>query len=506
MTQLLIFFQTRTSRSQTEWCALLTGAAWVLFLVTLSAGVGCLASGQAIELFGLLRFDALAAVMAILVTLVSALVHSFSQRYMEGDRRVGLFFGKLTAITVLVLLTVSAEHGLILVAAWLAMGLLLASLMGHVKGWPEAQQAATSARRTFVMGALCLAIAVLLLGWATGHWTITGILASISLDPSSNVHYVAAALLILAAMVQSAQWPFHRWLIGSMNAPTTVSALMHAGLVNAGGFLLARFAPVFTASPEIMTVIFTIGAISALLGTAWMLVQSDIKRTLGCSTMGQMGFMVMQCGLGFFTAAIAHLIMHGLFKAALFLGAGSAVQDSPVASTKSANTASITKFSQLNRLLAVMLPALLAAAVFALLTGKSLYPADGGTMLVAFAFLAALQAGLSIPAWDSRITTSHLLGITLLLVVSAALYAGGFDLVHGALATLPYLTVPQSWTLFDSFALLLFAAGWMVLAFRMHAVDKDIPAITLWLYVSLLNASQPKPHLITALRKNYRPY
>jgi NAD(P)H-quinone oxidoreductase subunit 5 len=290
-----------------------------------------------------------------------------------------------------------------------------------------------------------------------------------------------------------------------MNAPTPISALMHAGLVNAGGFLLARFAPVFTASPEIMTVIFTIGAISALLGTAWMLVQSDIKRTLGCSTMGQMGFMVMQCGLGFFTAAIAHLIMHGLFKAALFLGAGSAVQDTPVAISKAADTPSPAKFAQLNRLAAVILPALLAAAVFALLTGKTLYPADGGAMLVAFAFLAALQAGLAIPAQDSRVSTSHLVGITLLLIVSAALYAGGFDLVHWALATVPSLTVPQSWTLFDTFVLLMFAAGWVVLALRMHTVDKDIPTVMLWLYVTLLNASQPKPQAITALRKNYRP-
>jgi NAD(P)H-quinone oxidoreductase subunit 5 len=502
MTQLLTIFQTRTVRSQTEWCALLTVTAWALFLITFSVGIACLASGEAMELSGLLRFDALAAVMAILVTLVSALVHSFSQRYMEGDRRVGLFFSKLTAITVLVLLTVSAEHVAMLVVAWLAMGWLLASLMGHVKGWPEAQQAASLARRTFILGGLCLAAGVVLLKWATGHWTVSEILASIGQGQVSSVHYLAAALLILAAMVQSAQWPFHRWLIGSMNAPTPISALMHAGLVNAGGFLLARFAPVFTASPEIMTLIFTVGAISALLGTAWMLVQSDIKRTLACSTMGQMGFMVMQCGLGFFTAAIAHLIMHGLFKAALFLGAGSAVQDTPIPKD---DTTLPAKSVPLNRLMAVMLPAILAAAVFALLTGKTLYPADGGTMLVAFAFLAALQAGLSIPVRDNRVTISHLLGVTLLLIVSAALYAGGFDLVHWALATSPSLTVPQSWTLFDSLVLVMFAAGWVVLAFRMHTVDKDIPAVMLWLYVTLLNGSQPKPQAITALRKNYRP-
>jgi hypothetical protein len=90
-------------------------------------------------------------------------------------------------------------------------------------------------------------------------------------------------------------------------------------------------------------------------------------------------------------------------------------------------------------------------------------------------------------------------------MISAALYAGGFDLVHVALATLPTLTVPQSWTLFDTFILVMFTIGWLGLALRIHAVDKDIPAAAQWLYVTLLNASQPKPQAITALRKNYRP-
>ncbi|MEZ5581447.1 MAG: proton-conducting transporter membrane subunit [Candidatus Competibacteraceae bacterium] len=317
-------------RQQRERGALLTAFMWLIFVGSLGAALGIVIPGQSIELAGIARFDALAAVMVVLITFVSAIVHSFARRYMDGDGHFGPFFNKLTSVTLLAVLLVCADHVLLLAAAWLGMGWMLANLMGHVNAWPEARRAASQARISFIGGSLCLAAGLALLGATTGEWTVSGILAELAGAETLNTqHFLAALLLIVAAMVQSAQWPFQRWLIGSMNSPTPVSALMHAGIVNAGGFLLARFAPLFTASTELMLLIFAIGALTALLGTAWMLVQTDIKRSLGCSTMGQMGFMVMQCGLGLYTAAIAHLVLHGLFKATLFLSAGSAIQDAP---------------------------------------------------------------------------------------------------------------------------------------------------------------------------------
>jgi NAD(P)H-quinone oxidoreductase subunit 5 len=479
---------------------------WLLFIVSLSAGLGVIFSAQSIEIAGVMRFDVLAAVMTVLITLVSAIVHSFARRYMDGDSNFSTFFNKLTGVTLLALLTVCADHVLLLAAAWLGTGLVLARLMGHVSTWPEARHAASLARNSFIGGSLCLAAGLTLLGTATGQWTISGILNGLAaVDTLDPKHLLAALLLILAAMVQSAQWPFQRWLIGSMNSPTPVSALMHAGIVNAGGFLLARFAPLFTASAELMLLIFAIGAITALLGTAWMLVQTDIKRSLGCSTMGQMGFMVMQCGLGLFTAAIAHLALHGLFKAALFLGAGSAIHDAPA--TLAQSTLPPTKLSErLGLLLGIGIPALIAAVIFAQLTGKTLMPADANTVLVAFALLAALQGALSMNRDAAQLSVARLVLTSMLLAAAAALYAGGFILVHGALSAMPMLHTPQSWNLLDVVVLMAFVGGWLALTLRLHTTGGDRSQTAQKLYVRLLNDSQPSPAGITALKSHYRPY
>jgi NADH-quinone oxidoreductase subunit L len=132
-------------------------------------------------------------------------------------------------------------------------------------------------------------------------------------------------LILLAAFAKSAQFPFHTWLPYTMDGPTPVSALMHAGIVNAGGFLINRFAPVFVHTEHVLLLAFAVGLITTLMGSLMMLMQSDIKKALGYSTMGQMGYMVMECGLGAFSLAIYHLIAHGVFKATLFLGSGAII-------------------------------------------------------------------------------------------------------------------------------------------------------------------------------------
>jgi NADH-quinone oxidoreductase subunit L len=129
-------------------------------------------------------------------------------------------------------------------------------------------------------------------------------------------------LLVLSIMTKSAQFPFHIWLPGTIEAPTPVSAMLHAGIVNAGGFLVNRLAPLYGSAPTTLYVLFIVGGLTALIGASTMLTQSSIKRTLVYSTMGQMGYMVMECGLGAFALAIFHLCAHGLFKATLFLNSG----------------------------------------------------------------------------------------------------------------------------------------------------------------------------------------
>jgi len=134
-----------------------------------------------------------------------------------------------------------------------------------------------------------------------------------------------ALLIVLSAFIKSAQIPFHLWLPYTMEGPTPVSALMHAGIVNAGGFLINRFAPVFYYVDLSFHLAFLVGLLTAVLGSILMLVQSDIKKALGYSTVGQMGYMIMEAGVGAFALAIYHLIAHGIFKATLFMNSGSII-------------------------------------------------------------------------------------------------------------------------------------------------------------------------------------
>jgi NADH-quinone oxidoreductase subunit L len=132
-------------------------------------------------------------------------------------------------------------------------------------------------------------------------------------------------LIFIGAMSKSAQFPLHIWLPSSLYAPTPVHALLHAGIINAGGFLINRLAPLYGLSPTTLHVALVIGTLTAILGASMMLAQNDIKKTLGFSTIGQMGYMIMECGLGAFALAVFHLIAHGLFKATVFLNCGNVI-------------------------------------------------------------------------------------------------------------------------------------------------------------------------------------
>ena len=136
---------------------------------------------------------------------------------------------------------------------------------------------------------------------------------------------VITLLLFIGAMSKSAQFPLFIWLPGYLYAPTPATALLHAGIINAGGFLINRLAPLFGMSPATLHVALVVGALTAILGATMMLVQNDIKNTLGFSTIGQMGYMIMECGLGAFSLAVFHLIAHGLFKATMFLNSGNVI-------------------------------------------------------------------------------------------------------------------------------------------------------------------------------------
>lgn len=466
----------------------LTTLVWLLFLGALAAAAA-FAGGEPVAA-GPLRLDALALLLAPAILFVSAIVHSFARRYMDGDARIDGFFVRLTALTLTVLVLLAADHMVLFAAAWTVMGLLLADLVGHVRSWPQARAAAALARTSFLAGSALLAMGLGLVHGATGAATISGALAAVG-TADGTLLALACVALAIAAAIQCGLFPFHGWLMSSMTAPTPVSAFMHAGLVNAGGILLARTAPVFEAVPHAMTAVFLLGAVSALSGAAMALVQTDVKRGLAASTVAQMGFMVLQCGLGFHAAAMAHLVLHGLYKACLFLGAGSALS--------AAGRPDAAKAPLDARSLALALPtALIAGAVFALVTGKLAGPVDTGLILVAFAAIAAAQAGIALRGWRPDGLAALLIAAPLAVALTAALYGFVVSGAEAALATVPGAVDPQALNPVHALVLLAFAGTWVWALGGAGRSGADA------LYTRLLNAGQPARSTVTDRRGFYR--
>lgn len=281
--------------------------------------------------WGILLFDPLSTLMAAVISGISLVVHAYSVRYMVEEPGYSRFFVLLDLMTGTLLVMVAAGDLITLLAAWHMIGVLLYFLLGHDGRSRAAHRYASWTLITYRLGDLPLVLAAGLLYHAYGTWSLPKIFAAIGADPQAHVVLgmplpeVVAALVALAAFARSAQFLLHTWLPYTMSGPTPVSALMHAGIVNAGGFLINRFAPVFVHTSDVLPGVFIVGLITALIGSSLMLTQNDIKKSLGYSTMGQMGFMIMECGVGAFALAIFHLISHGLFKGTLFLGAGGVI-------------------------------------------------------------------------------------------------------------------------------------------------------------------------------------
>jgi NADH-quinone oxidoreductase subunit L len=278
--------------------------------------------------WGALYLDPLGSVMAVLVSAISLVVHVYSVRYMAEEAGYGRFFALLDLMTSTILLMVTAGDLITLLVAWHLVGVLLYFLLGHDLRRAEAQRYAFWTFITYRFGDLPMVLAALLLYRAFGTVSLPELFRHVAETPDVTTVLglplapTVALLVALAAFARSAQFPFHTWLPYTMEGPTPVSALMHAGIVNAGGFIVNRFAPVYVHAGGVLHLVFAVGLVTAILGSILMLTQNDIKKSLGYSTMGQMGFMFVEVGVGAFSLAIYHLIAHGLFKGTLFLGAG----------------------------------------------------------------------------------------------------------------------------------------------------------------------------------------
>jgi NADH-quinone oxidoreductase subunit L len=276
-----------------------------------------------------IHIDGLAVMMLFMVTLVSFLVHVYSTRYMQGDRRYTHYFALLNLFTASMLLLVVADNTLMLLVAWELVGVCSFVLIGH--WWEERpnSDAAVKAFLTTRTGDVGLMIGVIVLFFAAGTFDIAVINAK-ALDGGigHTLLVVSAACLLIGIIGKSGQFPLHTWLPDAMAGPTPVSALIHAAtMVVAGVYLGARLYPVFFRGFSIgdggLNAMALVGGVTIIIGAVLAFVQRDIKKVLAYSTISQLGYMVMALGVGAWVAAIFHLFTHAFFKSLLFLGAGS---------------------------------------------------------------------------------------------------------------------------------------------------------------------------------------
>ncbi len=466
-------------RRAEEAATVLSGAA---FLFSLSAFF--LPVEKAITM-GLKQGDE-AFLFAAVISFISLAIQAYSLRHLDGHRWKRRTFRYFVALTISLLAFALADNLLLLAAALGVSNFLLSRLIAHQRNWPAARASGRMAWRQLGLGSLLLLAAVGIIYFTQGHLSLQQLAES-----GTPWLLLTVGLIITAAMAQSAIWPLHRWLIASANAPTPVSAFMHAGLVNGGALILFKFMPLLRQVEWSGTALVLLGTFTAILGTTWMLVQTDVKRTLTCSTMGQMGFMIMQCGLGLFPAAIAHMIWHGFFKASLFLSAGSSIKAAKNQSLRLEGPNALPTFAL------GLLIGLGGASIFWQFSGDAGSLGSSYLLLLVFcgitcahAVMAILQPRLSL----GRATLAAVLGL-----FGATVYGASVWMVESQLTPLTALPLNGLHLAILTF----FSLGWLAMIFRAYLPGLLGERLTAPLYVQALRDSQPEETTLSLKRGHY---
>ena len=282
-----------------------------------------------------LRIDALTAVMLVVVTTISSLVHVYSIGYMADDPYRPRFFGYLSFFTFAMLMLVTADNLVQLFFGWEGVGLASYLLIGFWYDRPAANAAAIKAFVVNRVGDFGFSLGIFAVFALTGAVDFDTIFAQAPALAGKSFHFLSwnvdalttvCLLLFMGAMGKSAQFLLHTWLPDAMEGPTPVSALIHAAtMVTAGVFMVARLSPLFALSPGASAFVTFIGATTCMFAATVGLVQNDIKRVVAYSTCSQLGYMFVAMGVGAYSVGMFHLFTHAFFKALLFLGSGSVI-------------------------------------------------------------------------------------------------------------------------------------------------------------------------------------
>jgi NAD(P)H-quinone oxidoreductase subunit 5 len=378
-----------------------------------------------------IRLDALSATIFGMIALLAFNIVRFSRTYMDGDARQGVFLGRLAAtIACVQVLVISGNLGL-LVAAWIALSLALHELLVFYR---ERRGAVVAARKKFIVariGDACLIGAAALMYNQFGTGDLQTIFTELSALPEGGVPGSvegAAVLVAVAALLKSAQFPTHSWLVEVMETPTPVSALLHAGILNAGPFLAVRMSYLLEQATFAPVLLIVLGGFTALFASKALMTQHSIKVGLGYSSAAHMGFMLMICGLGVYSAAILHLVAHSFYKAHAFLSSGSVID--------SARAASVTLPKRLGHPLRVLASVILAVGIF--VGFAQLLHLEEGTLPLGIILIMGL-AQIIAPALDSDgefagVARASLLGVAV---------AGAFFVLEISFAALLGPVLPE---------------------------------------------------------------
>jgi len=400
-----------------------------------------------------IRLDSLSVLMLGMIALLGFVIIKFSSNYLDGDQRQGTFIGRLVAtIASVQLLVLSGNLGL-LFASWILTSFSLHRLLVF---YSDRRGAQIAAKKKFILARLgdaCLLVAVILLYSQFGTGNLETIFNVVKGGSSTDMPFQAfeapAVFLVLAAILKSAQFPTHGWLIEVMETPTPVSALLHAGLLNAGPFLIIRMAHVMEVSAVAPILLIAIGGFTALFGSVVYLTQTSVKTALGYSSVAHMGFSLMVCGLGVYPAAMLHLVAHSFYKAHAFLSSGSVIDV-----VRGSKVANLTRSGSPFKIVLGIVMALALYTGFALIWGI-----DARKEISLLVIGAVIVMGLSrifVSAIDSKGSTVMIFqSILLAFLVTVAFFTLESGTHYMLSSQLPVLTMPGLGKLIAAGALML---------------------------------------------------
>ncbi|MBX2860169.1 MAG: hypothetical protein KTR14_02975 [Vampirovibrio sp.] len=434
-----------------------------------------------------ITIDRLAAVMMTVISLFGTILYRYSTRYLQQDPHQNRYQTLLALKVSMLLFMVSSGDLITLFIFWQVSGWFLSLLSHNYAHVPTAN----GAFRTFIFlraGEMAFVAGIALAYHLYGTVQLTQLFELAAVDQTvfsvfgTGLQITGATavtlLIFIGAMSKSAQFPLHMWLPDALYAPTPIHALLHSGGINAGGFLLTRLAPLYILSPTTLHFVLLIGLATAILGSSMMLVQNDIKKSLGYSTIGQMGYMIMECGLGAFPLAVFHLIAHGLFKADIFLNCAKGIQEARSHQVKpehiqshSTSVLGIVGWG-VALILSFLAPLGIAVGVHELL-GISFMESQGLFILFLFSWVTASQAMLTLFRLNKPLLTKGVMLVGIALIATAYFFAAEqftHFLIPNAATANAYLEAaelpPGLFLILAALLALSIAGGWFFSVYR----------------------------------------